>query len=161
MLYACIGNPLPIVASCLRYAECGVQTESLSHLVEQAVEQAVYATFARMEASLERRTANLISISETLKRGRDDLRVAVRAADVLLRGSTGVAADQASKEFLRYSWDASQSHLPWSRTWRRRTRSSGTLCAVARSRGASSTHCTTRTPWQAVTPWTSSPAAPP
>ena len=47
-----------------------------------------------------------MGIVEALKRGRDDLRVAVRAADALLRGSTGAAADRAERDFLRYSWDA-------------------------------------------------------
>ena len=59
-----------------------------------------------MEDAFEKRISDIMGIVEALKRGRDDLRVAVRAADALLRGSTGAAADRAERDFLRYSWDA-------------------------------------------------------
>ena len=103
----------------MQYVECGMQTESWDHLFEQSVAQAVQTeswdhiveqvvdtTVARMEASFEKRTDDIMAIIETLRHGRDELRVAVRAADLLLRGATGAAADSAARDFMRYSWDA-------------------------------------------------------
>ena len=83
-----------------------MQTASWNHLVEQSIEEAVLKIVARMETCFEKRIEDLLAIIETLKRGRDDLRVAVRAADVLLQGATGIAADLAARDFFRHSWDA-------------------------------------------------------
>ena len=97
-----------------RIVERGMQTASWNHLVEQSIEEAVLKIVARMETCFEKRIEDLLAIIETLKRGRDDLRVAVRAADALLQGATGTAADLAAREFFSYSWDALlAAGVPW------------------------------------------------